>query len=57
DRLVDAIWTDGGEYVDENALSVAANRLRRKLGGKTGTCPIQTIYGLGYMWTKEQRNG
>ena len=57
DRLVDAIWTDGGEYVDENALSVAANRLRRKLGGKTGTCPIQTIYGLGYMWTKEHRNG
>ena len=26
--LVDRIWTDGAEYVDENALSVTVNRLR-----------------------------
>lgn len=50
ERLVDAVWTDGAEYVDENALSVAVNRLRRKLGGKNGTCPIQTVYGIGYVW-------
>ena len=26
--LVDRIWTDGAEYVDENALSVTIKRLR-----------------------------
>lgn len=29
--LVDRIWTDGAEYVDENALSVTVKRLRDKL--------------------------
>lgn len=48
--LVDAVWTDGAEYVDENALSVAVNRLRRKLSGKNRVCPIQTVYGIGYVW-------
>ena len=49
-RLVDAVWTDGAEYVDENALSVAVNRLRHK---KEKTCPIQTVYGLGYVWGRK----
>ncbi|MCI9389743.1 MAG: response regulator transcription factor [Lachnospiraceae bacterium] len=52
-RLAEAIWTDGADYVDENALSVAVNRLRRKLQGKEKTCPIQTVYGLGYVWGKK----
>ena len=52
-RLAEAIWTDGADYVDENALSVAVNRLRRKLEGKEKTCPIQTVYGLGYVWGKK----
>lgn len=29
--LVDRLWTDGAEYVDENALSVTVKRLRNKL--------------------------
>ena len=35
ERLLEQVW-DGGEFVDENALSVAVRRLRRKnmLGGK-----------------------
>ena len=32
DQLIDRIWSDGAEYVDENALSVSVNRLRSKLG-------------------------
>ena len=32
--LVDRLWSDGGEYVDENALSVTVNRLRGKLEEK-----------------------
>ena len=46
--LIDKIWTDGSEYVDENALSVAVKRLREKLSAKD--C-IKTVYGLGYKWS------
>ena len=45
--LVDRIWTDGAEYVDENALSVTVNRLRKKLNAAD---TIQTVYGIGYVW-------
>ena len=47
DFLVDRIWTDGAEYVDENALSVTVNRLRKKL---IAADKIQTVYGIGYVW-------
>ena len=50
--LVDRIWTDGAEYVDENALSVTVKRLRDKLGAQD--C-IRTIYGVGYCWTKDTK--
>ena len=49
DELIDRLWTDGAEYVDENALSVAIKRLRDKLSAKEY---IKTVYGLGYMWVK-----
>ena len=48
--LIDRIWTDGAEYVDENALSVTVKRLRDKLGAQED---IQTVYGIGYIWVKE----
>lgn len=47
EKLIDRIWTDGAEYVDENALSVAVNRLRSKLNAQKR---IKTVYGVGYMW-------
>ncbi len=54
EMLVDRIWSDGGDYVDENALSVTINRLRGKLEKKSDSVTyIQTIYGQGYMWKKE----
>lgn len=43
--LLEKVW-DGGEFVDENALSVAVRRLR----GKLGNTPIRTVYGVGYTW-------
>ena len=45
--LIDFIWTDGAEYVDENALSVCIKRLRDKISGEDY---IKTIYGIGYVW-------
>ena len=53
DRLIEVIWEDV-RYVDENALSVAVNRLRQKISGKEGKCPIQTVYGLGYVWERKR---
>lgn len=51
ESLVDKIWTDGAEYVDENALSVTVKRLRDKIED-TPSKPqfIKTIYGIGYTW-------
>ena len=49
DDLIDRLWTDGAEFVDENALSVAVKRLRDKLDAKDY---IKTVYGLGYQWVK-----
>ena len=50
--LVDRVWTDGAEYVDENALSVTIKRLRDKLGAQKY---IKTVYGIGYSWvTKDE---
>jgi len=50
--LIDRIWSDGEEYVDENALSVTMKRLRDKLslGQK-----IRTVYGIGYAWCLEEK--
>lgn len=47
DFLIDRLWSDGEEYVDENALSVTVKRLRDKL--KLGN-KIKTVYGIGYAW-------
>ena len=44
ETLIDRVWTDGMEYVDENALSVTVRRLRKKLGEGY----IHTVYGVGY---------
>lgn len=53
--LVDRLWTDGAEYVDENALSVTVNRLRGKLEDRRdGVTYIQTVYGQGYVWKREE---
>ena len=49
--LVDRIWTDGAEYVDENALSVTIKRLRDKLEDNPSAPQyIKTVYGIGYTW-------
>ena len=52
--LVDRLWTDGAEYVDENALSVAVKRLRDKLHAADY---IKTVYGVGYVWKEGRRDG
>ncbi|WP_297870513.1 response regulator transcription factor [uncultured Oscillibacter sp.] len=51
-QLVDRVWTDGAEYVDENALSVTVRRLRGKLEEDPAHPRyLKTVYGIGYTWT------
>ena len=49
--LVDRVWTDGAEFVEENALSVTVKRLRSKLETDPGKPDyLKTVYGIGYTW-------
>lgn len=44
DRLLDEIFDAGGEFVNDNTLSVYIGRLREKLGEDA----IRTVRGMGY---------
>lgn len=48
EMLIDRVWSDGAEFVEENALSVAVKRLRQKLAD----VPVKSVYGIGYVWEK-----
>ncbi len=46
DMLLQALWDDGGKYVDDNTLSVHVSRLKNKIGSDH----IRTVRGVGYQW-------
>lgn len=49
--LIDRVWTDGAEFVEENALSVTVKRLRGKLERDPARPEyLKTVYGIGYIW-------
>lgn len=49
--MLEKIWPDGSEYVEDNALSVTIKRLRAKLEEDPSRPQyIKTVYGLGYTW-------
>lgn len=51
ERLLDWVWSDGAEYVEDNALSVGIRRLRDKLeDDPSNPALIKTVYGKGYLW-------
>lgn len=52
EQMIDFVWSGSGEFIDENALSVAINRLRNKIGDVSPARYIKTIYGIGYTWAK-----
>lgn len=54
EMLVDRIWTDGADFVEENALSVTMKRLRGKLEQDPAKPKyLKTVYGIGYTWAVE----
>lgn len=53
ERLLEWVWPEGTEYVEDNALSVGIRRLRDKLEDvPSKPSYIKTVYGKGYMWEK-----
>ncbi len=47
--LLEKIWDNSGNFVDEHAVAVNINRLRKKIED-TGHEYIKTLYGMGYQW-------
>ena len=51
ERLMEWVWPDGTEYVEDNALSVGIRRLRDKLEDNPSKPEhIKTVYAKGYQW-------
>lgn len=48
ERIIDAVWGYDLYEVNDNTLTVAVKRLRRKLGGYGDY--IKTVRGIGYVW-------
>lgn len=58
ERLMEWVWPDGTEYVEDNALSVGIRRLRDKLEDNPSKPEhIKTVYGKGYQWENSLRAG
>jgi DNA-binding response OmpR family regulator len=50
-QLMEWVWPEGTEYVEDNALSVGIRRLRDKLEEIPAKPKyIKTVYGKGYLW-------
>lgn len=51
--ILEKLWDNRGNFVDEHALTVNVNRVRSKLESQKHKY-IKTIYGLGYTWIGEK---
>ena len=47
-QILEHIWDEAGDFVNDNTLSVYVGRLRRKLGDTAEGELIQTVRGTGY---------
>lgn len=55
ERILQELWDDGGNYVDDNTVSVYVRRLREKLE-KDPSRPehLMTVRGFGYRWKEKE---
>ena len=51
--LLEKLWDSGGNFIDDHTLTVTMNRLRTKIED-AGHTYIQTVRGMGYVWTGAQ---
>lgn len=54
ESILRALWDDGGDFVDDNTLSVYVRRLREKVeDDPSQPCHLCTVRGFGYQWKEE----
>lgn len=51
--LLEKLWDNGGNFIDDHTLTVTMNRLRAKIED-AGHSYIRTIRGMGYVWMGAQ---
>lgn len=51
-KLLEKLWDEQENYVDEHTLTTVISRVRGKLEGKYPY--IKTVYGMGYLWNGRQ---
>ena len=47
-RLLQMLWDDDNNFVDEHALTATISRIRKKI--EINHIYVKTIYGVGYVW-------
>lgn len=47
-QILEQIWDEAGEFVNDNTLSVYVKRLRKKIGDSPEGHLIRTVRGIGY---------
>ena len=47
--LLERLWDQDGNFVDEHTLTIHISRLRKKIEDGSDTY-IKTVYGMGYQW-------
>ena len=50
--LLEELWDEEGDFVDEHTLTIFVSRLRSKIADEEYQY-IQTIYGTGYQWSEK----
>lgn len=48
EKLLQLLWDDDNNFVDEHALTATISRIRKKIESKKTY--IKTLYGIGYVW-------
>ena len=57
EKLIDNVWDNDSEFVEENALTVNIKRLREKIeDNKSKPKYIKTVYGIGYIFSEGDKN-
>ena len=52
--LLEKLWDNKENFVDEHTLTVNINRIRGKIEDGAHKY-IKTVYGIGYVWNGEQQ--
>lgn len=52
--LLERLWDNEGNFIDDHTLTVTMNRLRGKIEDSSHTY-IQTVRGMGYIWKRSSQ--